>query len=112
VVSDHERRARSEPTVHLGDGSAALSLRDEMQRQEAGRAIEGAGRTRVNVALSHLDAARQRTERLAGQGQHLGRRIDTAEAPARIGFGERLEFESPASAEHKHIAIRRHMFGE
>ena len=98
MVGDHQRRAGGESSPELLEGAQPLLRGQEMQRQQAGGAVEMPLAKRVDIALVEVHASLQRTQRLPGQGEHLRRGIDPREAPAGLCLGERLQLQTAAAA--------------
>ena len=98
------------PAIEIPD--AAPVGCEEVEGEQAHRAVEGAGGGVVDHALDQLCAIGVRAKRLRGQAQHRARGIDASEGPAGIGFGQRLQLESAARAEHEDMRIFGHALGE
>lgn len=112
VVRDDQGRSGLEPCVQLLQGLQALGRRQEMERQQAGRAVERACRRTVDIAFVQVHARRERAECGAGEAQHLGGWIDSVEAPRRLHLGEGLQFQSATGAEHRDAGVGRGLFGQ
>lgn len=98
--------------MERGDGPRALGRVEEMQGQQTGRAVERPSRGVVDNALHQRHAIAMRCRGRRCEAQHLGSRIDTGEAPAGMGLGQRPRLEPATGAEDEDMGIVGHMFGE
>jgi len=55
---------------------------------------------------------RHRTQRRAGELEHLRRRIDAVEVPARLHVAQGLQLQPTAGAEHQDVRVARRAFGQ
>lgn len=90
----------------------ALLNGEEVQGEQAGGAVEDDLRGIVDVAFQQRDLCHQWPQGLFGQREHGRGRVDTEHLPLRMRFGEGLELQAATGAEHQHLAIVGHMFGQ
>lgn len=112
VMRDDKGRTGLESQVHLLQRLQALGWRQEMQCQQAGRAIEGPLGGAVDIALVQAHVRRHRAQDRAGEFEHLCGRIDAVELPAGLHFSEGLQFQPAAGAEHQDARVGRCAFGQ
>ena len=106
-MGGHKGRAGSETAVDFPCRSPPFFDIEKMQREQAGRGIEGASRRILDVALLQLNAGVERPKRALGLLQHLRGRIDAHECPARLGFCQGSQLQTSAGAQHQHVCVWR-----
>src|SRR5439155_25155825 len=97
-MRDHERRARLEPAADLRGDATSLGGIDEVQRQQAGGAVEGGFRSIVDVALMKTRTRREQSEGLPRKPQHGRGWIHAIEAPALMRLRKSLQLEAAAGS--------------
>ena len=78
-----------------------------MQGQQAGGCIERSLRRVVDIAVIQTRARCERPKRPFGQLEHLGRRVDAVEGPARMGLRKCLQLQPASGAKNQHFGIFR-----
>jgi len=98
--------------VKAAQGLQAFVARQEMQRQQAGCPVKGAGRCGVDIALMQGGAGRMGAKGAAGKVKHRGGGIDAAKAPAGFGMGKGGQFHTAPSAMDRDFGLRACALGQ
>ena len=106
-MSGDERGTGPQATSNFLKGAKPLLPLDEVQGQDAGRAIKRTFRCTVDKPLVQSCTDDEVTEGLSRKIEHGSCRINSDERPPRLTFGKHLKLEATASAENEQSGVSR-----
>ena len=104
-MRDHQRCAGFEAAPDLAEDAGSLFGGNEVQSQQTSRRIERSFRRDIDIALMQANTRGEGTQCGCGELQHLGRWIDSVEAPRWLVLRKHFELEAAAGADDQHPRI-------